>query len=93
MRLFDGVSYFTIYNLGFTFMRQAYLQADDGVFYIVFAYGFKYACRRLLVIRFYINLDAALPFLIMATIVIIRHHQNIKRLLLKTETKIGNQKG
>lgn len=44
-------------------------------------------------VLFYINLDAALPFLIMATIVIIRHHQNIKRLLLKTETKIGNQKG
>jgi len=37
---------------------------------------------------FYINFNTALPFLIMAIIIIIRHHQNIKRLLSKTETKI-----
>ena len=37
---------------------------------------------------FYINFNTALPFLIMAIIVIIRHHQNIKRLLSKTEAKI-----
>lgn len=40
---------------------------------------------------FYINFNTALPFLIMAIIVIVRHHQNIKRLLLKTETKIGKR--
>ena len=37
---------------------------------------------------FYINFNTALPFLIMAIIIIIRHYQNIKRLLSKTEAKI-----
>ena len=39
---------------------------------------------------FYINSNVALPFFISAFIIILRHYQNVERLLLKTEYRIRN---
>ncbi|WP_192483142.1 MULTISPECIES: glycerol-3-phosphate 1-O-acyltransferase PlsY [Cysteiniphilum] len=41
---------------------------------------------------FIFNFNTALPFIIIAVIVILRHHENIKRLINGSESKIGQKK-